>query len=190
MDRFLIGTWTIFQLTNTTYANSTNDRDFYSDKFKYDKDKDVYICPGGYELEKIKQRKKDVQSSKYRNYEACKKCEFKARCTKAEKGRIVTRSKDQDFLDKVDSRTQENMDKYLQRQMIVEHPYGTIKRTMNAGYYLCRGMGSVVGETSLILLAYNFKRVINIIGIENLRRKIAELRPTFSNIFTKKLRIV
>ena len=82
------------------------------------------------------------------------------------------------------------MDKYLQRQMIVEHPYGTIKRTMNAGYYLCRGMGSVVGETSLILLAYNFKRVINIIGIENLRRKIAELRPTFSNIFTKKLRII
>lgn len=176
-------------VSKQTYANSTSDRDFYSDKFKYDKDKDVYICPGGYELEKIKQRKKDVQSSKYRNYEACKKCEFKARCTKAEKGRIVTRSKDQDFLDKVDSRTRENMDKYLQRQMIVEHPYGTIKRTMNAGYYLCRGMGSVVGETSLILLAYNFKRVINIIGIQNLRRKIAELRPTFSNIFIKKLRI-
>ena len=76
------------------------------------------------------------------------------------------------------------MDKYLQRQMIVEHPYGTIKRTMNAGYYLCRGMESVLGETSLIMLAYNFKRVLNIIGIDNLRRKIAELRPSFSQILT------
>ena len=72
------------------------------------------------------------------------------------------------------------MDKYKLRQMIVEHPFGTIKRTMDAGYYLCRGLESVMGETSLILLAYNFKRVINILGIDNLRRKIAELRAPFS----------
>lgn len=71
------------------------------------------------------------------------------------------------------------MDKYLQRQMIVEHPFGTIKTTMNAGYYLCRGMESAIGETSLIMLAYNFKRVLNILGIEEFRRKIAKLRANF-----------
>lgn len=92
-------------------------------------------------------------------------------------------------MDTVDARTQENMDKYLLRQMIVEHPYGTIKRAMDAGYYLCRGMESVVGETSLILFAYNFKRVLNILGIEKLRRKIAELRAPFSLIFIGNLQI-
>lgn len=178
---------TITYVSKQTYANSTNDREFYTDKFKYDKDKDIYLCPGGYELNKINHKKEDRKSTKYRNYEACKNCEYKTRCTTAVKGRIITRSKDQDFLDKVDARTQENMDKYLQRQMIVEHPFGTIKRTMNAGYYLCRGMESILGETSLIMLAYNFKRVLNIVGIDNLRRKIAELRPSFSQILTNYL---
>ena len=73
--------------------------------------------------------------------------------------------------------------------MIVEHPYGTIKRTMDARYYLCRGMKSVIGETSLILLVYNFKRILNIYGINNLRRKIAESRAPFSRIFIKSLQI-
>lgn len=180
---------TITYVSKQAYANSTNDREFYTDKFKYDKDRDIYLCPGGYELNKIKHRKEDLDSFKYRNYEACKNCEYKTRCTTAKKGRTISRSKDQDFLDKVDARTQENMDKYLQRQMIVEHPYGTIKRTMNAGYYLCRGMESVLGETSLIMLAYNFKRVLNIIGIDNLRRKIAELRPSYSQILTNNLAV-
>lgn len=176
-------------VSKQVYANSTNDREFYTDKFKYDKEKDCYICPAGFELKKIKHKKEDLDSFKYRNYASCERCKFKERCTTAKKGRTISRSKNQDFLDKVDARTQENMDKYLQRQMIVEHPFGTIKRTMDAGYYLCRGMESVVGETSLILLAYNFKRVLNIIGIDKLRRKIAELRLSFSLGFIKNLRI-
>ena len=69
--------------------------------------------------------------------------------------------------------------------MIVEHPFGTIKRTMDAGYYLCRGMESVVGETSLVLLAYNFKRVLNILEIDEIRRKIAELRAFSSSKIIK-----
>lgn len=171
---------TITYVSKQSYSNSTGDRDFYTDKFIYDKDRDLYVCPVGNELRRINHRKKDPDRIKYRNYQACANCKYKERCTTAQRGRTISRSKDQDLLDQVDVRTQENMDKYLQRQMIVEHPFGTIKRTMNAGYYLCRGMESVVGETSLIMLAYNFKRVINILGIEEFRRKIAELRPSFS----------
>ena len=175
------------ELNNTTtyvskqiYANATKDRDFYGDRFKYNKDKDIYLCPANQELKRGKSKSEDPKIIKYKNYDACKICKDKDRCTKAAAGRIISRSKEQDFLDRVDARTQENMDKYQLRQMIVEHPFGTIKRTMNAGYYLCRGLESVLGETSLILLAYNFKRVINIMGIDNLRRKIAELRAPFS----------
>ncbi len=52
--------------------------------------------------------------------------------------------------------------------MIVEHPYGTIKRTMDAGYFLTRGLDSVAGEADLIFLAYNMKRVINILGVKEI----------------------
>lgn len=61
---------------------------------------------------------------------------------------------------------------------------------MNAGYYLCRGMESVVGETSLIMLAYNFKRVLNILGIKEFRRKIVELRPFISLKLFNNLNVV
>lgn len=55
---------TITYVSKQTYSNSTNDKDFYTDKFKYDKDKDVYICPANQELKRIKHRKKDVERIK------------------------------------------------------------------------------------------------------------------------------
>lgn len=80
---------TITYVSKQAYANSTNDREFYTDKFKYDKDKDVYLCPGGYELNKIKHRKEDLDSFKYRNYEACNNCEYQTRCTTAKKVELL-----------------------------------------------------------------------------------------------------
>jgi transposase len=46
----------------------------------------------------------------------------------------------------------------------MEHPFGTIKRAMEAGY--CLTKGKEIGEFVLIFLAYNMKRVINILGVE------------------------
>jgi len=51
-----------------------------------------------------------------------------------------------------------------QRKAIVEHPFGTIKRNMDGGYCLTKGLKNVLGEFSLTFLAYNIKRVINILG--------------------------
>jgi hypothetical protein len=51
------------------------------------------------------------------------------------------------------------------RKSIVERPFGTIKRGMDAGYCLTRGLRNVAGEFSLTFLAYNLKRVITITGL-------------------------
>lgn len=55
-----------------------------------------------------------------------------------------------------------------QRKALVEHPFGPIKRTMDAGYLLTKGKTKVTGEFSLVFLAYNIKRVINIMGVKKL----------------------
>ena len=47
---------------------------------------------------------------------------------------------------------------------IVEHPFGAIKRAMDAGYCLTKGLGNMASEFSLSFLAYSIKRVINIPG--------------------------
>jgi hypothetical protein len=60
-----------------------------------------------------------------------------------------------------------------ERKSIVEHPFGTIKRAMEAGYCLTKGKGNVSGEFALTFLAYNMKRVINILGVGNLLKAFA-----------------
>ncbi|WP_427338152.1 transposase [Caloranaerobacter sp. DY30410] len=91
------------------------------------------MCPQGQILECKRYRK--IQGEKYKvysNFEACKKCVFKDKCTKAKKGREVIRWVHQDLLDEIDKQTKENKEKYKQRQMIVEHPFGTIKRGLDS----------------------------------------------------------
>jgi hypothetical protein len=60
-----------------------------------------------------------------------------------------------------------------ERKNIVEHPYGTVKRAMEAGYCLCKGKGKVSGDFALIFLASDLKRVINILGVGTLLKAIA-----------------
>ena len=49
-----------------------------------------------------------------------------------------------------------------------EHPFGTIKRGMEAGYFLLRGLEKVRAEMSLTVLASNLKRAINLLGVPTL----------------------
>lgn len=161
-------------VTKQVHSNGTGDRDFYSDRFNYDKEKNVYICPAGEELYYVKARKRkgEIAGYEYRNYEACQNCGFQERCTKNEKGRIICRHADQDFLDTIDLQTEMNMEKYQLRQMIVEHPFGTIKRNWGAYYFLTRKKISVTAEMALSFLAYNFLRVVNILGVEEILRRL------------------
>ena len=165
-------------ITKQTYANGTKDPAFYSDQFKYDPTKNTYLCPAEKELHYYRARKKDgrIIGYEYRDDTACKKCEFKARCTRAQKGRSIFRHADQDFLDRIDTQTKRNLKKYKLRQMIVEHPFGTIKRGWEAYYFLTKRKVSVSAEISLSFLAYNLKRAINILGTEEILRRLRQRR--------------
>jgi hypothetical protein len=55
-----------------------------------------------------------------------------------------------------------------QRQELVEHPFGTIKFWWDQGHFLMRGLEKVRAEFSLATLAYNIRRVLNILGVERL----------------------
>jgi hypothetical protein len=44
-------------VSKQTFSNGTGDPDFYSDKFRYNKEKKVYICPAGKELYYARDRK-------------------------------------------------------------------------------------------------------------------------------------
>ena len=149
------------------------DPDFRLDQFQYDREQDQYTCPAGQILYPSRIREeKGIKYQTYRNYRACKNCELKDRCTKS-KGRTVHRNLDQDLLDRIDRRTQENKALYAKRQMMVEHPFGTVKRAWGYSYFLTKGNGSTKTETRLAFLAYDLRRVINILGVKEIMSRLA-----------------
>lgn len=163
-------------------SNGTGDKDFYANRFRYNKDEDAYICPAGAELRFGRQRtlKGQVIGYDYRNYPACKGCALRERCSSGKKGRIIFRHIDQDLMDEVDIQTSAHFQTYRLRQMIVEHPFGTIKRGWGAYYFLTKGRNSVTTETALAYLSYNFKRALNILGGAEMIRRLkmrGELAP-------------
>jgi hypothetical protein len=60
--------------------------------------------------------------------------------------------------------------------MIVEHPFGTIKRGWGTYYFLTKRKISISAEISLAFLAYNLRRAMNILGNEELLRRLRAKR--------------
>lgn len=134
--------------------------------FVYDREKDVYRCPGGAELT---YRTMD-KSEGLRHYktDACAACELKHLCTVAKKGRVIKRHIDEVVMERMADRVKRHPEKLGLRKRLVEHPFGTMKRAMNQGYFLMTGKKKVAAEMSLTVLAYNIRRVVTIIGIERM----------------------
>ena len=59
------------------------------------------------------------------------------------------------FAEIINNRAKNNKAKYSQRQALVEHPFGTLKRNMNFYHLLLRGFSKVRGEISIAFFSYN-----------------------------------
>ena len=67
-------------------------------------------------------------------------------------------------LEAVQQRLDEYPEKMRQRRETVEHPFGTIKSWMGATHFQMKTLKRVATEMALHVLAYNLKRVMNIMG--------------------------
>ncbi len=148
--------------------------EFYADKFKYDNEKDHYVCPNNQELT-FKGTKKSERGYTVRLYKtpSCQNCEFKPKCALSEKGRTIHRSEYAEYLEDMRNRLKSNKKKVRKRKAIVEHPFGTIKESFGYRKLLMKGLANVKTEMGLAILAYNMKRAINELGIKKLIRAMA-----------------
>ena len=146
---------------------------FTKNDFKFDAERDLYVCPAGKELtfrNESKEKGRDVRY--YRTYE-CKRCELRQQCTRNVSSRRISRTANEHVLEEMNARVAANPELMRRRKAIVEHPFGTIKRWMNQSYFLMRGLANVRAEFSLSAFAYNLKRVLNIVGVNDLIRAVA-----------------
>lgn len=148
-------------------------------KFSYNKENNTYTCPQGQTLTTTgrwhkKTGRTEESGYMYQKYRtpACKTCPVKDQCTSRKAGREIDRSQYAEAVEQNQKRYQENPQLYRKRQEINEHIFGTIKRKWGYNYTDLIGLEKVNGEHSLIMLVYNIKRSINILGVPDLIAKL------------------
>ena len=137
---------------------------FVKADFRYVAEEDVYICPAGERLiYRFTGEEKGLIKHRYWT-SACQSCAIKDLCTSGKERRIA-RWEHEDVLEAVQQRLDEHPEKMRQRRETVEHPFGTIKSWMGATHFQMKRLKKVGTEMALHVLAYNLKRVMNILGV-------------------------
>ena len=92
---------------------------------------------------------------------------MKPECTTG-KERRISRWEHEPILDELEARVERNPDMMKVRRSTAEHPFGTIKFWMGSTHFQMKTIKRVSTEMSLHVLAYNLKRIINILGTKQL----------------------
>ncbi len=143
--------------------------------FVYDAEVDTYTCPATCPAGKVLTYRyaREERGLMHRRYwqNDCQNCPIKSRCTTG-KERRITRWEHEHLIDQMYDRMERDPNLMRVRRCTVEHPFGTLKAWMGATHFQMRRVKNVAAEMALHVLAYNIKRMINIMGIGPLMRAI------------------
>ena len=132
--------------------------------FRYDAAEDLYRCPAG---ERLTWRFRSIESGRTLDCywsSACPRCSMKDRCTPAPQRRIK-RWVHESVLEGVQQRLDREPEMMRLRRQTAEHPFGTLKAWMGHTHFLTKTLPRVSTEMSLHVLAYNLKRLMNLLGV-------------------------
>ena len=171
-------------------ASHAPDTAYDVEHFIYNPKHDHYTCPQKQTLTTngrwyAKSRGKSVVQIKQYKTKACLTCPAFAHCTKNKEGRQIERSEHQPYIDQNRLNIEANPKVYKRRQAIVEHPYGIIKRQWGF-YYITtkRGMKRASADVGLMFVAFNFRRLMNIIDKNEFKKFLQELAFLFLTKWT------
>ena len=124
---------------------------------------DEYQCPAGERA--IYRYTREENGLQIRRYwtSACPECPMKSRCTPGDYRRI-SRWEHERVLDAMQRRLDRQPDAMTLRRSTIEHVFGTLKHWMGMSHFLTRTLEHVGTEMSLHVLAYNIKRVMQVLG--------------------------
>jgi transposase len=161
---------TVYVPEPDTSASVRNQGRFPREDFDYAAEANVYRCPAGERLTPSGTRRQDGKKKfQYRsNPTVCADCPFKHQCLpKKSPCRTIARWEHEAVVERHRQRMQEAGNRSMRlRAGLAEHPFGTLKVWCGWTHFLVRGFTKVRGEFHLLATCYNFKRVLNILGLE------------------------
>lgn len=142
---------------------------FQRSQFLYDEATDTFLCPARQRLHR--RQRKDRYIVYAAPPEVCGACPLKSRCTVGQR-RLLKKHLQDGVLDRMQQRaTAEAM---RLRRSIAEHPFAALKyQIFGHPRFLLRGVQGAQTEISLGVMAYNLKRMINVLGGSLLAAKLA-----------------
>lgn len=161
------------------YAENSNEAKyhFHYSKFRYDEDKDIFICPNGKVLDYIETFDSQTISgyvSEKRRYQCncCNDCPSKSQCTQSDVGRSLTvsfklRKYQHEVLERL--QTDYGSSLYRQRGFRTETVFGDWKHNLKFRRFHLRGLKKVRAEIFLLSLAYNFRKLAKILAFLSLK---------------------
>lgn len=167
-----------------TPASNAPDKSFNVSEFIYNKENDTYTCPAGQTLTTNGNwyKKRSYRVKQYKT-KYCKHCELRAKCTTSKSKRLIERHEFAEAFERNRENLKNNPEIYKKRQAIVEHPFGTIKRQWGFNYIITKKyIKRAEADVGFIFIAYNLRRLINIIGLVILK---AYMETLLSSLITK-----
>jgi transposase len=99
------------------------------ESFQYDADQNCYHCPAGRKLTyRFTTQEKGRPIAYYRAHD-CKSCPLKPQCTRNQGNRTITRATFEEAQEEMAQRVARRPDLLRRRKAIIEHCFGTIKRS-------------------------------------------------------------
>jgi transposase len=159
------------------------DNPFDKKRFRYDVDRDEYICPVGRRVTFLRDQYDRQKRKTVRIYkgEECIGCKESRRCTKRMDGiRYIKAYPEELELNamRAKMKTHEAKERYRIRKQSVEAAIGDIKENKGVRSFLTRGIKRVKSEFDLICAACNIKRIWGFLLEKNRERKAAPTKPT------------
>jgi len=184
-----LGIETIVAIPGVPSTSQSPDHDYNYEHFKYDPLSDTYTCPEGEVLKTNGKwytthgRRDILISFKQYKTKACKTCPARLKCTRSKTGRLIERSIYAENYERNRKNKEEKEQLYKRRQAIAEHPFGTIKRQWGFSYILTkRGINHASSDVGFMFIAYNFRRIISILGKDQLIKYLRILASFFLTV--------
>jgi transposase len=150
-------------------SNAKAEGRFSKADFIYIAKDDEYQCPAGQRaIYRMTTVENGLRLHRYWS-STCPRCPLKARCTPSDYRRI-TRWEHEAILEAMQRRLDRKPQAMTLRRRTIEHVFGTLKHWMGSTHFLTRGLTHVGTEMSLHVLAYNLKRLINLLGMAKTMR--------------------
>jgi len=152
-------------------SNAKAEGRFSKADFIYIAEEDEYQCPAGERaIHRFTTVEHGLTLHKYWS-SACPRCPLKRQCTTSSYRRIA-RWEHEAVLEAMQCRLDRKPEAMTLRRRTIEHVFGTLKHWMGSTHFLTRGLEHVGTEMALHALAYNFKRVIKLLGIAKMMRSM------------------